>query len=65
MDHGHSRARQYPLGMLWEEAELVVERVNREEASRAVIMQNTIASILTKEGGKAFQKLIKDLFDNG
>lgn len=51
--------------MVWEEAELVVERANREEASRSVLMQSTIASVLSKEGGKAFKKIIKELLDDG
>lgn len=51
--------------MLWEEAELVVERLNREDASRAVLMQSTIASVLSKEGGQAFKTLIKELLDDG
>lgn len=65
MANGHPEARFYPLGMVWEEAELVVERTNREEASRSVLMQSTIASVLTKEGGKAFKKIIKELLDDG
>lgn len=59
--HGHSAAWEYPVSMLWQEAQLVVERANQEEASRAVLMQAAIGSVLGKEGQKHFKKILKEL----
>lgn len=51
--------------MLWDEAALVVERVNTLEASRAVVMRAAIASVISKPGMKEFKKLIRELSDGG
>jgi hypothetical protein len=63
LDHGHSDARFYPLGMVWDEAEIVVERMNQEDASRTVLLQLAAASIISKEGGKLLKKTLKELTD--
>lgn len=59
--HGHSQARRYPVGMVYVEAEYVVERIDREEASRAVLLQMAVSSILSKKAGEVFRKKIKDM----
>lgn len=52
--------------MVWDEAELVVERVNRNNATNAVLMQMVVASVLSpKKGGAAFAKTIKRLNGDG
>lgn len=63
LDHGHSAANRYPIGRVVDEAELVVERLNGFEATRAILIQSAMASVHTKEGGKEFKKLIKKLND--
>ncbi len=65
MDHGHSHARGYPVSMVWIESQLVVERINQEEASRAVVMQATVGSLLGKNGQKHFKKILKELKTGG
>lgn len=49
--------------MVYVEAAFVVERVNREEANRAIMIQLAVASVISKKGSKAFQKRIKDLME--
>lgn len=64
LDHGHTEARFYPLSMVWDEVAIVVERLNREEASRATLIQLAGASIMSKKGSALFKKVIKEL-NNG
>jgi len=47
--------------MVYVEAEYVVERIDREEASRAVLLQMAVSSILSKKAGEVFRKKIKDM----
>lgn len=63
LDHGHLQARQYPVGMVWEEAQIVVNRWNQEEASRAALLNKAVAALLSKNGGQAFKKTLKELTD--
>lgn len=58
MDHGHLNADHYPIAMVWEEAELVEDRVNRQMVSEAILTQVAVSSILSKEAGEHFKKLI-------
>lgn len=50
--------------MVWEEAQIVTQRMNQEEASRTVLMQLAGASLLDKKGAKQLQKVLKE-FMNG
>lgn len=43
------------------EAQIVRERRNHDLASYGIVMQSVAASVMTKGGGKAFTKLIKEL----
>lgn len=63
MANGHPRAREYPLGMVWEEARIVVNRQTAEHASRALLYRAAISATKSKEGAEAFDKLIKELLD--
>lgn len=47
--------------MVYVEAAFVVERVNRDEANRAILLQLAVSGVISKKGSKAFQKRIKDL----
>jgi len=60
-DHGHPEARQYPFGMLWDEALLVTERLNNMAATQAVLVQQAVSSVLSEKAQKSFKKAIKDL----
>ena len=59
--NGHSDALNYTVGKVWDEAEIVVERLNRQAVTEAVLIQSAVASLLSKEGGKEFSKLVKRL----
>lgn len=62
---GHRYARRYPVCMLWHEAEIARARVHQEFVTQAILFQNAAASIMSKDGAKAFQKLVKQLSDDG
>jgi hypothetical protein len=63
LDHGHPDASAYPVGQVWDEASLVVERLNGLEATRAILVQMAVSSVLSKEAGAEFSKAIKRLND--
>lgn len=44
--------------MLWDESNLVVDRFNREEASKAVLLRMAVSSIFSEDGGKEFHSRI-------
>ena len=59
--HGHPQARHYPVPYLWMETQIVRQRVNRDHATQATLLQLAVASIMSKDGGKLFQKRITAL----
>lgn len=44
---------------MWNEVAFVRERVNARIKADAVVMQSTIASVLSKEGGQHFKELLE------
>ena len=52
---------RYPIGKVFMETELVVARINQEEASRAVLIQKAMASVLSKKGAASFSKRIEKM----
>lgn len=61
VDHGHPQANRYPIPMLGAEANLVVERLNRQTVTDTVMIRRAISSVLSKEGGKDFDEAVKEL----
>ena len=59
--NGHTGARHYPLGTLFTEAEIVAQRINQHEATRATLMQAAIGSVLSKKGARAFKETLEAL----
>lgn len=47
--------------MLIQEAELVADRLNRLEATRAALLQMAVGSLLSKDVGEQFRKVLDDL----
>lgn len=47
--------------MVYIEAEYVVERLDREEATRAMMVQMAVSSLLSKKSSKEFEKQIKKM----
>jgi hypothetical protein len=58
-------ADRLTLGKLIGTAEMVRQMNNRQLASEGIVLQAAASSIMTKEGGKFFQKVIKGLMTNG
>lgn len=59
--HGHPYARRYPLGMVWDESNMIKERQNALEITRATLLQKAVASILSSKAGTDFSKTIAGL----
>lgn len=59
--NGHTNALDYPIGMVWVEAEWVVYHLNRAEATRATLLQLAVSSVLSNKAGKRFKEEIKKL----
>jgi len=59
--NGHPEAMNYPLGMVSDEAELIVERQNRNLATGAILMQAAVGSTQYTEMGEVFRQLIAEL----
>ena len=58
---GHHNAMFYPLCTLLTEARLARKRLNMQFITQALLIQAAIASVLSKEGQKAFNELVKGL----
>ena len=65
LSEGHAQAPRYPIGMVWDECQLVVERQNRAHATEATLVQLAVSSILSKDGAKEFRKTLKRLNESG
>ncbi len=61
MASGHPDAIHYPLGQLYDEANLVVERENSRIVTEAQLAQMGVSGILSGKARSAFTKLIKSL----
>lgn len=61
LERGHSQAARYPLWRLWMEAEIVKDRIHGLLVSEAILFQHAAASIMSKEGAKAFKELVETL----
>ncbi len=59
--NGHPEARRYPVGMLWDESRIVVERVNGVLATQAILLRQAITSVFSEEGAKGFSVTISKL----
>jgi hypothetical protein len=59
--NGHTEPHKYPLGWLGDEAELIIQAQNNKIVTEAHLTQLAVASILSKEAGKAFTKELKAL----
>lgn len=62
---GHPSARHYPLCMLWRESEIARARFREQSVTQSLLLQNAIGSTKSKVGLKQYEKLIKELMDNG
>ncbi len=71
LEHGHANAEHYPVGKVWEENQLVVERINRAHATNATILHSVMTAAVAsfgkkgREASKALTELIKELNGDG
>ncbi|MNK37380.1 hypothetical protein D3C87_559460 [compost metagenome] len=63
VDHGHPEAMQYPIAMLWDESDLVIERLNGQAITQAVLFQMAAGSLLSKDAAREFKKIVTGLND--
>jgi len=63
LDHGHPKAMHYPIAMLWDESELVVERLNSQAITEAILFQMAAGSLLSKDAAREFKKMVTGLND--
>jgi hypothetical protein len=49
---------------VWDEARLVVERLNALEATRALLTQAAVSSLFDAEAGRAFGDLVERLTED-
>lgn len=59
--NGHPEAWGYPLGMVFDEANFIVERQNSMIATQVLLQQQAINALLSKNGRKQFTKTLKNL----
>lgn len=64
LGHGHPKARLYPLGMVWDEGRLVVDRLNGLMATEMTLLQLAVAGVLSKKAGKEFEKQINRITED-
>lgn len=63
--NGHPEAHNYPFGRLWDEAALVMERINNMAATEAILLQQAVSSVLSKKAHKEFEKTLKKMTGDG
>ncbi|NSZ63487.1 hypothetical protein G6L16_009055 [Agrobacterium tumefaciens] len=65
---GHVHAEHYTVGKVWEENQLVVERVNRHHATTATIlsavMTSAVAAFGKKKDAEKAGEALKELIEN-
>lgn len=61
LDHGHSRAGRYPVGMLQDEAGIVIERMNNDWATAGLVANAAHAATKSKKAVEVFSDLIARL----
>lgn len=61
MAEGHPAARKYPLVVLWQEAQIVRERINNRHITEALLIDAAIGRALAAGNDKHFDNLIKGL----
>ena len=61
LSEGHRHAWSYPVGMIWDEVSLVVDRKNRDHATTAILLNLAVSAVLSEKAGKNFSKQIEKL----
>lgn len=61
LSNGHPEAMSYPLGMVYDESNLIIERQNSKIATEVLLLQQAVNALLSKGGRKQFTKTLKTL----
>lgn len=59
--HGHTAPETYPLGMMSDEVNLVIERVNGLLITEASLIRDAVSGMVSKKNSKAFGDSVKRL----
>lgn len=71
LERGHADAPLYPVAKVWEEHQLIVDRINQDHATTTTLMQAVMTAAVASFGknsrgaSKALNDLIKELSGNG
>ncbi len=65
LDHGHPLAAHYAVGRAYNEAAIVNERINATHATTALLLQQAVGSILSKQMAGGFFSTVKRLIGWG
>lgn len=58
---GHPAAWNYPIGLVIDEARLVAERFNQQEATRVTLLQMAVSTLFSEDAGKDFKTTVLKL----
>jgi len=61
LDHGHPEAWEYPLGLVDDEARLVIDRLNSQSITAALGFQAAYVSARVERGEEVMQGFIASL----
>lgn len=72
LEHGHADARDYPIGKLLDETQIVAERRNQADGRRATLLWMALSAIPNmaakpeglKANHKAFLQTVKELTED-
>lgn len=59
--HGHSQPHRYPIGVLWEEVQIVRQRLNGQMATEALLTMMAVSSVISEKAGVEFNKVLNRL----
>jgi len=59
--NGHSDAFHYPLGRLFDESNIVLERDHGQMRVDAVLAQHAFGAVMSKRGGSSLRTFLKKL----
>ena len=63
MDHGHPRAREYPIAVIWSESRIVRKREATRMQQEALLLHAAVAALLA--GGDTFNEMLKEVGNVG
>lgn len=62
--HNHTEVDLYPMGALFDEADIIRKRIDRQTASEAILLRSAILACFSEEGAKNFKGLTDSMDDD-